>query len=83
VSTISDAWDAFTAAIVKARALHAEGAPLAVVLDLVTHARELIEIIEDEIATNPIAIPSAGGAVLAQLRGRLQILEKDVMPVRH
>ena len=49
----------------------------------VRHARELLDIIEDEIAAHQIDIPGTTGGVLAQLRGRLHSLEKDVMPTRH
>jgi len=49
----------------------------------VRYARGLLDIIEDEIATTPIAVPGAAGAVLTQLRGRLQTLERHIAPVKH
>ncbi|HEY1460368.1 MAG TPA: hypothetical protein VGH59_09985 [Casimicrobiaceae bacterium] len=83
MSDIARAWDAFMDAIVDARNAHARGADDSVVAELVRHAREMLDVIEDAIADNPIAIPSAAGAVLMKLRGRLQTLEQDVGPVRH
>jgi hypothetical protein len=65
-------------AVEDARALTASGAEPHAIADLVRYARDLLDIIEAEIAAHPIAIPGAAGAVLAQLRGRLQSLEKDV-----
>lgn len=83
MSTIEKAWTAFMAAIAEARDLHDRGGSDLEIADLLRHAHELIEIIEDEIAITPIAIPGAAGAVLAQLRGRLKLLERDVTPTRH
>jgi hypothetical protein len=83
MSTLARAWDAFMRAIEEARALTISGAEPPVIAEVVRHARELLEIIEAEIAAHPIAIPGAAGAVLMRLRGRLQSLEKDVMPTRH
>ena len=71
------------AAIAEARDLHARGGDDVELANLLRHARELVDIIEEEITATPIAIPGAAGAVLAQLRGRLQSLEHDVMPTRH
>jgi BMFP domain-containing protein YqiC len=53
------------------------------IADLLRHARELLDIIDDEIA-DVCGVPLADArAVLAQLRGRLESLEQDVMPIRH
>jgi hypothetical protein len=83
MSTIEMAWDAFTRAIEEAREVHARGDDPIDLANLIRHARELLDIIEEEIAANPIAIPGAAGAVLAHLRGRLEALERDVMPAKH
>ena len=37
------AWDAFQAAIAEAQALHASGADIAAIQDLLQHARELLD----------------------------------------
>jgi len=58
-------------AIVDARHMHERGAEPLMVADLGRHARELLDIIEAEIAEHPIEIPGAAGAVLTQLRARL------------
>jgi hypothetical protein len=47
------------------------------------HARELLDIIDDEIADGTPQTVADARAVLAQLRGRLESLEQDVMPIRH
>ena len=83
MSTFARAWDEFMGAIEEARDLHRRGADALTIAVLVGYARELFEIIEAEIAANPIAIPGAAGAVLALLRGRLNSLERDVMPTEH
>ena len=78
MSTLARAWDAFTQAIEDARVLTASGAEPHAIADLVRYARDLLDIIDVEIAADPIAIPGRAGTVLAQLRGRLQSLEMDV-----
>lgn len=84
MSTLAEAWDAFMRAIDEARALANSGAEPLVTAEHVRHARDLLDIIEAKIAAHQIDI-SAGAAiaVLAQLRSRLESLEKDVMPTRH
>jgi hypothetical protein len=78
VTNVARAWDAFMQAIIDARHMHERGAEPFIVDDLVRHARELLDIIEAEIAEHPIEIPGAAGAVLSQLRGRLRSLERIV-----
>lgn len=53
VSTVARAWDAFMEAIIDARDMHARGADAVIVADLVRDARELLDIIETEIAEHP------------------------------
>ena len=76
MSTLAKAWDAFMQATEEAHALIFSGAEPHAIAELVRYARELLDIIESELADHAIAIPGAAGAVLAQLRGRLQSLEK-------
>jgi len=84
MSTVAKAWEAFLSAIEEARELHAAGAGSMAVAGLLQHARELLDIIDDEIADGtPPQTVAAARAVLAQLRGRLESLEQDVMPIRH
>ncbi len=83
MNTIERAWSAFMTAIDEARAMHARGDDGPELSSLLRHADELLDILEEEFAAQSIAIPGAAGAVLAQLRGRLKQLEKDVMPTRH
>jgi len=83
MSTLAKAWDEFMRAIEEARDLHARGAEPNAIAELVRYAHDLLDIIEEEIATTPIAVPGAAGAVLTQLRGRLQTLERHVTPATH
>jgi len=83
MSTFARAWDEFMGTIEEARDLHQRGADALTIAVLVGYARDLLDIIEMEIAANPIAIPGAGGAVPALLRRRLNSLERDVMPSEH
>ena len=77
------AWYAFTRALEEARDLQERGADAYAVAELLRHARELLEIVEKETAGGSIKTVNEARAVLAQLRGRLETLERDVMPTRH
>jgi len=83
MSTLARAWDEFMQAVEEARDLHARGAEPNAIAELVRYARELLDIIEAELAATPIAVPGAAGAVLTQLRGRLQTLERHITPSGH
>ena len=49
MTTILMAWAAFLQAIDEAKELHASGAGGAAIADLLQHARELLDIIDDEV----------------------------------
>jgi hypothetical protein len=83
MSTVADAWDAFMRALAEAQDLHHRGAEAHTIADLLRHARELLDIIDEEIADGTPQTTADARAVLAQLRGRLESLEQDVMPIRH
>ena len=83
MSAIEHAWCAFMAAVDEARDLHQCGAGASELADLMRHARELLDIIETEVAAQSITIPTDAREVLAWLRDRLANLEKEVMPTRH
>jgi hypothetical protein len=83
MSTVANAWAAFILALEEARDLHHRGADAHTIADLLQHARELLDIIDDEIADGTPQTVADARAVLAQLRGRLESLEQDVMPIRH
>ena len=70
-------------ALEDARDLQARGGDASTLIDMLRHARALLEIIEEETAGGSIKTANEARAVLAQLRGRLDTLEKDVMPTRH
>jgi hypothetical protein len=83
MNTVVDAWDAFMQALAETSDLHQRGADAYTIADLLRHARELLDIIDDEIADGTPQTVADARAVLAQLRGRLESLEHDVMPIRH
>jgi hypothetical protein len=83
MSTVSNAWVAFIRALEEARDLQHCGADAHTITDLLRHARELLDIIDDEIADGTPQTVADARAVLAQLRGRLESLEQDIMPTRH
>jgi hypothetical protein len=83
MSTIEAASAAFLQAIAEARDLNRSGADLNAIAELLRHARELLDIIEEEIADGTGATVRDARAVLAQLRERLESLERDVMPTTH
>jgi hypothetical protein len=83
MSTIAAAWYAFMRALDEARDLQERGASANELSELLRHARELLDIIDGEVAEQAITMPSDARAVLAQLRGRLESLERDVMPTKH
>jgi BMFP domain-containing protein YqiC len=83
MSTVSNAWVAFIHALEEARDLQHRGADAHTLADLLRHARERLDIIDDEIADGTPQTVADARAVLAQLRGRLESLEQDVMPTMH
>ena len=83
MSTLAHAWGAFMRTLEDARDLQERGADAYAFIDLLRHARDLLDIIEEETAAGSIKTVNEARAVLAQLRGRLKSLEHDVMPIRH
>ena len=74
---------AFIRALEDARDLQHRGADAHTIADLLRRARELLDVIDDEIADGTPQTVADARAVLGQLRGRLESLEQDVMPIRH
>jgi hypothetical protein len=83
MSTVPNTWVAFIHALEDARDLQHRGADAHTVAGRLRRARELLDIIDDEIADGTPQTLADTRAVLAQLRGRLESLERDVMPIRH
>jgi hypothetical protein len=50
MNTVARAWQATMIALTEAGELHARGGDIETIRDLLRHARELIEIVEEEIA---------------------------------
>ena len=73
------AWQTFLSAIEEAKKLNASGASSAVVADLLQHARELLDIIDDEINLNGLVIPGNIRDGLAQMRARLATAERSLI----
>jgi hypothetical protein len=83
MSTVANAWVVFIRALEDARDMQHRGADAHTLADLLRHARQLLDIIDDEIADGTPQTVADARAVLAQLRSRLESLEQDVMPTRH
>ena len=81
VNTVALAWDAFMRALAETSELRRSGANAGTVAELLRHARELLDIIEDEIASGLSATADDARTVLA-LRRRLESLEHDLMPTK-
>jgi hypothetical protein len=78
-TTIAMAWKTFLLAIDEAKELHASGASGAAVADLLQHARELLDIIDDEINLSGLAISGDVRDRLAQMRTRLATAERSLV----
>ena len=76
------AWNAFLAAVAEAQTLHASGANATAIQDLLQHARELLDIIADEIALTDSALPDWARDGLEHLRERLTAAESALI-TRH
>ena len=83
MSTVVDTFRAFARAIEEARDLQQRGAMADVFAEQLRHAHELIDIIVDQVGDQASAPPSEARALLAELRRRLEYLEKEVMPTKH
>jgi len=73
MTTIERAWRAFLAAIAEAKSLHASDGATAAVRDLLQHARELLEIIDEEIAANGLRVSREIRSGLEHLRRQLVV----------
>jgi hypothetical protein len=82
MSTIARAWDALMRALAEASELHRGGADANSIAELLQHARELLDIIDDEISVNGLKVPGGVLGGLAQMRERLAIVERSLV-TRH
>jgi hypothetical protein len=82
MSTIVRVWDALMRALAEASELHRGGADANSIAELLQHARELLDIIDDEISVNGLEIPDGVPGGLAQMRERLAIVERS-LATRH
>jgi len=83
MTTITRAWEAFQAAVAEALALHASKGSVAEIHDLLRHARELLDIIEEEIALESSTdLPASVRGGISDLRGQLAAVER-VLVTRH
>jgi hypothetical protein len=74
-SALGIAWDEFTRSIEKARGLTQRGAKRPVIDESMRYARELLGVIELEIANSRVVTAAGTRETLARLRDRLQSLE--------
>ena len=81
-STIARAWEAFLSAVAEAQHLHRSGGAAEAIQDLLQHARELLEIIDDEIALHGLSVPKWARDGFEHLRARLTAVESSLI-TRH
>ena len=81
-STITRAWEAFLSAVAEAQHLHRSGGAAEAIQDLLQHARELLEIIEDEIVLNGLSVPAEVRGGIEHLRAQLTAVESGLV-TRH
>ena len=79
MSTVANAWVAFIRALEDARDLQHCGADALTIADLLQHARELLDIIDDEISVNGLEIPGDVRDGLAQMREHLATVERSLV----
>jgi hypothetical protein len=83
MNTVVDAFRAFARALEEARDLQQRGATADVFTEQLRHAHELLDIIVDQVGDQSAAPLSEARALLVDLRGRLESMERDVIPARH
>ena len=82
MTTLEGAWQAYRAAVAEAQELHGSGAGAEVLQGALRRARELLAILDDELAAHRLDMPHEIRDGLEQLRAELA--ELDVGPVtRH
>jgi len=79
MSTLVRAWRAFLDAITEAQALLAARGEAGAIQDLLQHARELLEIIADEISLNGVSLPEWARNGLEHLREKLIAVESELV----
>jgi len=72
----------FLTAVAEAQHLHRSGGATAAIQDLLQHARELLEISEDEITLNGLSVPAEMRGGLEHLRSQLTAVESG-LATRH
>ena len=82
MTTIAKAWEAFVGAVDEAQHLYRSGGATSTIRDLLQHARELLQIIEDEIALNGLAVPADVRGGIEHLRTQLAAVESGLV-IRH
>lgn len=70
------------AAVAEAQHLYQSGGATTAIQDLLQHARELLEIIDDEIALNGLSVPPEVRGGLEHLRAQLTAVESGLV-TRH
>jgi hypothetical protein len=84
MTTLARAWEEFMRVIEETRAMHQRGAQAntTMIVELIHYARDLLESLPTKSLIPTSTVPAAR-AVLAQLRSRLESLERDVTSTQH
>jgi pyruvate dehydrogenase complex dehydrogenase (E1) component len=83
MNTVARAWEAAMLALTEARDLHAQGGDVDTLRDLLQHAREMMDVIEDEIAQKQDQVTDADTMRMAaaELRKRVEALAATLLPL--
>ena len=79
MTTIARAWEAFQAAVAEALALHGSKGSVAEIHDLLQHAKELLDIIADEMALTGANLPEWARDGFDHLQERLIAVESELV----
>jgi ElaB/YqjD/DUF883 family membrane-anchored ribosome-binding protein len=77
------AWDAFMRVLAQITEASREGASSDDIHGLFQDARELLQIVEEEIENEPQEVRPALRSALSTMRTRLEALDRDVEPPKH
>jgi hypothetical protein len=83
MSTLAMAWEAFISALAEARALHRSGASVTDLVELMRHADELLDIIDEELSMQPWTVPAVQQATLNGLRAEVQSVRRGMASNLH
>jgi hypothetical protein len=83
MSTASFAWETFMKVLAEISEANRRGLPADDIHNLFQHARELLDILDEEIDNEPQEARADMRSAVATMRARLVDLDRDVRPPKH